>query len=181
MSRVITFSRIFPSYHPRAGEPTYFVEKIWRSFNQMDVDGYYLESIQAYSDVYNDLIDNGSVDHIVPFSNLIPKHHTIRAGHRYKVGDWFSPRVWSGKPYNSKQITIAPDIQVKKTWDFSFLSTGMYQMGKRQFDGEVESHHELLELIAQHDGLSKSDFLEWFRYPRAFYGQIICWNENINY
>ena len=28
MSKVITFSRYFPSYHPRKGEPTFFVEKI---------------------------------------------------------------------------------------------------------------------------------------------------------
>lgn len=33
MSKVITFSRTFPAYHPRKGEPTYFVEKFWTSIN----------------------------------------------------------------------------------------------------------------------------------------------------
>jgi hypothetical protein len=28
MSKVLTFSRVFPSYHPKAGHPTYFVEKM---------------------------------------------------------------------------------------------------------------------------------------------------------
>lgn len=31
MAKVITFSRQFPSYHPKAGQPTYFVEKVLRS------------------------------------------------------------------------------------------------------------------------------------------------------
>lgn len=33
MSRVITFSRTYPSYHPKAGQPTYFVEKVMNSFH----------------------------------------------------------------------------------------------------------------------------------------------------
>jgi hypothetical protein len=32
MSKVITFSRVFPSYHPKKGQPTYFVEKLYKSF-----------------------------------------------------------------------------------------------------------------------------------------------------
>lgn len=31
MAKVITFSRTFPSYHPKAGQPTYFVEKFYNS------------------------------------------------------------------------------------------------------------------------------------------------------
>jgi hypothetical protein len=31
MSRVITFSRVFPSYHPRKGEATFFVESVLKS------------------------------------------------------------------------------------------------------------------------------------------------------
>lgn len=38
------------------------------------------------------------------------KHHTIRAGNRFKTGDYFSPRVWSGSPYNSKQLNMRPLI-----------------------------------------------------------------------
>lgn len=33
MARVITFSRKFPSYHPKAGQPTHFVEQILNSFD----------------------------------------------------------------------------------------------------------------------------------------------------
>lgn len=31
MAKVITFSRVFPSYHPKAGQPTYFVEAIYKA------------------------------------------------------------------------------------------------------------------------------------------------------
>src|SRR6188768_2992687 len=107
MSKVLTFSRVFPSYHPRKGKPTYFVEQIQNSLCSMNLPIY-----------------GGEEDCPMWFLNSLTKenvgykHHTIRGGNRFKAGDWFSPRVWSGKPYNSKQIIIAPDIQVKKVWDF---------------------------------------------------------------
>ena len=31
MSKVIIFSRVFPAYHQKVGQPTYFVEKLWQS------------------------------------------------------------------------------------------------------------------------------------------------------
>lgn len=111
MSRVITFSRTFPWSHPRAGEPTYFVEKFWQSI---------------YIDVYNDCVReefdfsslyNAGID-IYAHDKYTAKHHIILAGHQWKAGDWFSPRAWPDKSYNSKKIIIAPDIQIKKTWDF---------------------------------------------------------------
>jgi hypothetical protein len=159
MSKVLTFSRTFPSYHPRKGEPTYFVEKIWNSIC-------WDEGVQReeFPIPYHLGIDFRNTDD--------KKHHTIRAGHRFKAGDWFSPRVWSGKPYNSKQIIIAPDIQVKKTWDFY----------KDEYKWLIPGDTTLNE-IAENDGLSIVDFMDWFYIGKgkSFDGQIICWNENINY
>ena len=112
MSKIMTFSRTFPAYHPKAGQPTYFVEKILRGIHTLD-------------------------DHVKPIINFdvcstcAPKHHTIRAGNRWKVGDKFSPRVWSGKPYCSPMITIAPDIEVKKVYPIEMYivaSTGYTQI-----------------------------------------------------
>lgn len=128
----------------------------------------------AYSDVYNDLVDNGSVEQLVSFSDLIPKHHTIRAGHRWKVGDKFSPRVWSGKPYRSKQIQFAPEIEVQKIWRFEIDSHAVY------LDG-CYMPADTVGICANNDGLSFVDLMHWLRYPRHFTGQIICWNEQINY
>lgn len=47
MSKVITFSRTFPAYHPRKGEPTYFVEKFWTSINA------HIAEVEGTLDLFN--------------------------------------------------------------------------------------------------------------------------------
>lgn len=176
---VRTFSRVFPDYHPRAGEPTYFVEKIYNSiFSPHD---------------WSDAPDNES--YVTAMNSYITdqKHHTIRAGHHFQAGDFLVPRVWSGKPYKSKQIQIAPPIEIVKTWDFEIDSCGVYSIAKpgeqllytfQALDPESEY---LDDKIAANDGLSPQDFYHWFsRSPDfkkndGFKGQIICWNKSIEY
>ena len=105
------------------------------------------------------------------------KKHTIRKGNRWKVGDKFSPRVWSGKPYHSKHIILCKDIEIKKIWSFAADGGGYFYLNGEQLD--VTS--ELQALIPLNDGLSSEDFLNWFPVNKAFEGQIICWDDNINY
>ena len=110
------------------------------------------------------------------------KFHTLRAGSRWKVGDKFSPRVWSGKPYKSKQIIIAPDIEIKKIWNVEiFIASNQLHIGIRQ----DEKTHQLLSFgeVAWNDGLSFEDMKDWFAVKpnKAFIGQIICWKEGVNY
>lgn len=158
MSKVITFSRVFPKYHPKAGQPTYFVEKLLSSINYK----YYDEDRQ-----FNPRL---SVD------SFEPKNHTIRNGNRWKVGDKFSPRVWSGKPYNSKQIIIAPDIEIVKVWDIGLRVRGDF---KELYCNDCDLTGTSIYEIAKNDGLSVADLFSWFDKP--FEGQIICWNNNVNY
>lgn len=201
MSRVLTFSRTFPSYHPKKGQPTYFVEKLNKSL-----------PIWKYGIIFTDLIHND-----IPFFDIEyyktceKKYHTIRAGHRWKVGDKFSPRVWgddtnpkTGRsgPYQSKQIIIAPDLEVKKVWDFKIVTEdddGESDWSYVEFLGKTYTcygygNHDDFKIveIAKNDGLEIRDFYEWFltgrtkkqrlnNEPKIFDGQIICWNENINY
>lgn len=159
---------MFPKYHPKAGQPTYFVEKFWASIKvpipcSKDQD-------KLTQEMYNLLSDH----------DFMPKHHTIGAGHRWKVGDKFSPRVWSGRPYNSKQLVLSDDIEIKKVWDFASGGFG-FSLDGRVYDGELESHYELLEQVAINDGLDRYDLMQWFKHPKTFRGQIICWNDSINY
>lgn len=156
MSKVIIFSTKFPSYHPRKGEPTFFVEKIFKSL------GISKDKIsEEFGHEFN------------------PKHHTIRAGNRWKVGDKFSPRIWSGKPYRSKTITIAPDIEVKKVWDFEMDFNGIYAVNGIYIDPRK------YKSLAKNDGLTEDDMFNWFmpnyNKPKDFSGQIICWNKSIEY
>lgn len=166
MSKVIMFSRVFPAYHPKAGEPTFFVEKLYNSLfsrnNLMD----YPKGIEI----------NESI--------LEMKHHTIRAGHRFKVGDTFSPRVWgddinlkSGRsgPYHSKQIIIAPDLEVKQVYKFELRKSDL----NYYLNGKLLKFAQLKE-IAKNDGLDLDDFDEWFNSP-DFDGQIICLSNSIKY
>ena len=172
MSKIITFSTRFPAYHPKVGEPTNFVEKIWESLIQLEEI-----SISRCCELSRETgIGNYTMNSIRKI-NFEPKFHTIRAGHRFKVGDWFSPRIWSGKSYHSKQIIIAPDIQVKKVWDFEFIH------------GSVISDNDVMTVVngsiisilglSENDGLTEEDFMYWFN--KDFNGQIICWNESIEY
>lgn len=171
------FARYFPSYHPRKGEPTYFVEKIVHSLHQ-----------NGYTDKLNEFGRTIPMEFIYTLCADVreePKHHTIRAGHHVKPGDFLRMSVWSGKPYASKQIIIAPDVEVKKTWDFEF-EPGYFSVNGRIYDGEIESHHELLEEIAANDGLGYIDFKDWFLMAPKKKGdskekQIICWSDSVNY
>lgn len=176
MSRVITFSRFFQKTHPKAGQPTWFVEGILNSLHP-----HWLQSdlpTEQTKAIVNDFFLLAG-DH--------QKHHTIRAGSRWKPGDKFSPRVWgtdvnpkSGRsgPYQSKQITIAPDITIIKTWDFKYDKNGLYLI-----NGSNEGFN--MADVARNDGLSKEDFDAWFWFgggnkKKAFTGQIICWG-GVNY
>lgn len=170
MAKVITFSTTFQKKHPRSGEPTWFVERI-------------LNQLQDFSFVTNELAESqgfllGKDSYIENRIKIgFKKSHTIRAGHRFKVGDKFSPRIWSGKPYQSKQIIIAPDIEVKKVYGFS-CDTMDYWL----HNGEINYQLSLDEVknVAANDGLSVEDFERWFD-AKEFDGQIICWNDKVNY
>lgn len=172
MSRVMTFSMVFPSYHPKAGEPTRFIEKIYASLAD-NVEGFKIpNSANDYWDWHE------------YYNCTKPKHHTIRAGQRWKVGDKFSPRVWSGKPYQSKQIIIAPDIEVKKVWDVRIDLADQYEsiflIDDNGDEKDVDS-----SIIAKNDGLTEQDFYDWFDTPKnrkeVFAGQVICWTDSIEY
>jgi hypothetical protein len=156
MSKVIPVSRVFPKYHPKAGQPTYFVEKILSSINYK----YYDEDRQFNPRLSVDVFE--------------PKHHTILNGNSWKVGEKFSPIVWSETPRGPKQIIIAADIEIKKTFDFSkdLISDKWY------VNGVEMSSAERIDL-AVNDGLLYKDLLDWF--PKPFNGQIICWSDTPQY
>lgn len=180
MSKVITFSRTFPAYHPKAGQPTYFVEKLWNSIDKDANIGLHLNRISLTN--LNDTLDLERMESFISSLDLYSdcsqskKHHTIRAGSRWKVGDKFSPRVWSGRPYNSPQITIAPDIEVVKVWDIGLVIRGDH---KEFVCGDTDLTGTSISKIAENDGLSVNDLFSWFNRP--FTGQIICWNPGVNY
>ena len=167
MAKVITFSQKFPSYHPKAGQPTYFVEAFYKSLFVMKCLPKELEE---------------SFNHEV-FFNGMTKHHTVRSGNRFKKGDFFSPRVWgtdvnpkSGKSgaYHSKQIILSHDTEIKNVWDIE-----INEATEISINGKFISYGWEVEL-ANNDGLSWQEFNDWF-VKLPFKGQIICWNDAVSY
>jgi len=184
MSKVLTFSRTFPAYHPKKGQPTHFVEKIWKFLHDNTEFPYGSgDIIDAYDKAFPIVFNLEENIH-----NHKPKGHTVRSGHRWKVGDKFSPRVWSGKPYQSKQIIIAPDIEVKKVWDFEMKPSNFIDECRFFINGNEIVFHGLFDRVAQNDGLNRLEFAHWFCGPdlmsnkrKPFSGQIICWDDSIEY
>lgn len=168
---------MFPIGHPKAGQPTYFVEKFWNS----------IDKILSFDQIKHlPCQDYGKLNDFIPLNlNLmLEKHHTLRVGSRWKVGDKFSPRVWSGKPYNSKQIIIAPDIEIVKLWNVVIESTPNQTLVMERTESHTSFNLLSLGEVATNDGLSIEDFVSWFNPNRKnieLSCQIICWNPIVNY
>lgn len=172
MAKVRTFSRYYPKGHPKEGQATFFVEKLVKSLHQQGFKPW---------DIPDDIF-------ITEMYYLCePKKHTIRAGKHFKPGDIFSPRIWSGKPYASKQIIIAQDIKVKKVWDFemipkNFIDECVFLINRNPLNFET------FVMLCKNDGLTRLDFATWFcgsalmsTKRKPFKGQIICWSEDVEY
>ena len=162
MAKIITFSRTFPSYHDRSGQQTFFVEKFIRAW----------DNAHTFDEIAASPIIDTSVCDLKILQHCMPKSHTIRKGKRFKKGDYFSPRIWSGRPYWTKLITICPDTLITDVFDFEVTKNGYLLKGKKV---------SLIKLreIAANDGLSSDDLELWF--PKPFKGQIICWNKDVTY
>lgn len=158
----MTVSRVFPKTHARAGEPTYFREKILNSINLLF-----------------------GPKHII--TNINPKLHTIRANYplwkkridEVNAGEAIlSVRYWSGKPYNSKQLRIVEfdkdsgvGVQELKLTDHGNFIYGRVNGPNEKphihsdcVDFENMRHDlNLISKLAQNEGLSYEDLKEWFR------------------
>lgn len=205
--RTLTFSRFFPKYHTKTGQPTLFIEKIWVSLIRNN-----LASKQKIAELSREIgIGSYFVDEIKNLmASFDPKGHTIRAGSRWKAGDIFKPVIWgtdinpkSGRsgPYHSKQIQLAPAIEIKKVWDITITTEdddGEHDWSYITLNGEHYTCYQeeyldnKIKQLIKNDGLNVDDFYDWFKLERTykqrvdneskiFSGQIIAWDENLNY
>ena len=145
---VLIVSRQFPKTHKRAGDLTFFSEKIeCATFCPGECD---------YCDYHQ------------------PKIHTIRGNYplwkdrinQIQEGKAIlSIRYWSGKPYNSKQVKLH---QLDKD---SGIGIQKLDNPTNFVWAEIENEKYNWEDIAKNDGLSFDDFCDWFntrqKYPMA--------------
>ena len=204
MSKVITFSKTFPKYHPKSGQPTGFVKSILRQQGVLINESY--KSLLLKLNTKNLFSGKLSYADIILFFEDLKKEdepfydkiHTIRGGSRFKKDEKFSPRVWSAKPYNSSQIIFFDDIKIKSEWDFKIITEdddGENDWSFVEFLGKQYTAYgyggyddkKMVE-IAKNDGLEIKDFYDWFltgrtknqrinNEPKIFDGQIICWGD----
>ncbi len=178
MIRELTFMRTYPAFHPKKFEPTYFVEKVLKS----------LKSQQIKISHYKKKLSLSFLESMCHLDQFDPKNTSIRNGKHYKVGDIIKPMVWAGKPYHKTpeglwKIQFAPEIELKKVWDFEIQTKPQEDLSGFAdilLEGKKITSEKLSE-IALNDGVDYGDLLSWFKYPKAFSGQIICWNNNIEY
>lgn len=186
MSRVITFSRVFPAYHPRAGQPTNFIRKILKARH--------LSGHLSAGDILKisreiglmGLQDIKSVHQFLSDTNQIPKHHTIRGTEKRKwtVGEKFSPRAWSGKPYKSKQLHLGPDIEIVDVYDveitYDHVKGMNFEFAAPILNTAWREDFIPMGLVGKNDGLNMVDFVNWFPVVKEpFIGQIICWTPKL--
>lgn len=168
MPKVITFSQLFPASHAHAGVPTWFVERIWHGLRgQFDS-----EMMHAYLDEQDKKLWEINRISWLALKGIAPKIHTIRAGHSRKVGDVFAPRIWSGKPYASKQVQFAPDLTMRHIVNFERTADRRILLNETDCTFHATT-------IADNDGLTLDEFWAWFDKP--FIGQVLIWAEENPY
>jgi len=191
MPKVITFSRQFPSYHPKAGQPTFFVEQVLNSLGINSCDREYIFNLQRWN------IKALEAKKITPYDLIHFQHslnniakgekkHTIRFGYRWEAGEKASLRVWFGKPYNSPQIIFAPQVELVKVADFKIVldryNLPWIDIGSRySCPAPIDFERSIIPMIAKNDGLETDDLLAWFKYPKPFEGQILVWGKGVDY
>ena len=195
MPKVRTLTRTFLKGHPRAGQPTHFVEYLYHNLgiNISQIFNHY-ENSQLYKkllDLNHKNISLGKITEkqIYDFlwsldgihkDNIKSKGHTIRNGSHFKPGDYIDIRCWLHQPYYSPQIILHEPLLIHSTTKFTVIHwQDKNNINFHVGNGKYTIPHANIPVIAANDGLDYWDFLHWFKQPMI--GQIICWDKTIEY
>ena len=163
---VLMLSQTFPAKHPKAGKPTGFAEKVQEALNYVEYFGT-----------------------VGMLPTKCAKIHTMRTNcdmwakrfeKIYAGKACLSLRVWSGKPYHSKQIEIArltkddgiglqfvyvTDINFNDSYiDMNMVVVGEYPRGCCQLMPKFTENQIINgRILAANDGLALQDCLPFFR------------------
>lgn len=163
----LSFSTKWPArMQSCAGEPNYFIEKIWYA-RPIFWDGKYMDYLEKHKVLFGDLWDGADV---------LPKLHTIRRGHRWKPGMKIHMVINNRK---ANRFQFAPVIECVSVQDIEIKHTGyapnlplvMVHNGKHLMN--PLGYEEISEL-AINDGFdSPEHFFEYF--SEDLQGQIVHW------
>jgi hypothetical protein len=136
---VITLAKVFPSGHPRAGEPTLFRSKVEAAVNGLL--GQWRKKIHTIRGNY-------------PLWQK--RFEQINDGKAC-----LSIREWSGKPYHSKQVEIARLTKEDGIGLQKLTFSNMY--GLLGASAWIDDKFTLKDTLAFNDGLTFDDWFDWFK------------------
>ena len=136
---VLTLSQNFPVTHSKAGQPTFFKDKMHAAITHNDEYWNKLHTIRANYPLWK------------------KRFEQINRGEAC-----LSIRQWTGKPYASKQVEIA---RLTKEDGIGIQMLTFYNNDIDQFNlPEINNDHTWhLEDIAENDGLDIFSWLDWFK------------------
>lgn len=150
----LSFSRTFPTTHPKAGEPTYFVEKINNAIGDTESCNVVVHTRNGVLDIWHKI--HTCRGNYARWAKIMSEVQAGRA-----VIDLY---YWDGKPYGKgvKQVVFATldknsrcGVQ-KLEFYGSFFNTNWVV-------GQSQLPDQLLSTISKNDGLSLEDFKAWFK------------------
>lgn len=153
---VITLSEYFPVAHPRKGEPTEFVSK----FNRASICYKCATTIGAVCSADCQCYRNAKFHTLRGNYDLWHKRfEEIYAGRAY-----LSVRIWSGKPYASKQIEIARLTKDDGIGMQLLCFAGNNSKKDRELHRPIVGGTTKIDYrsLAVMDGLSLQDWEDWF-------------------
>ena len=155
----LTLSQLFPSTHCRAGEPTYFLEKLHNALTGQDFSLHATRRDDSYgcTTLYCETIRE-------------KKLHTIRANYDFWARRFekilageavLSIREWVGKPYG-KGSTQREIVRLTRDDGIGLQRLTVAGTSITTHPIFVDGVAVSSATIAQNDGLTKSDWLNWF-------------------
>lgn len=163
MIKELRFSKTFLKGHPKYGQDTFFVEKIWSNNDPFDPPYIKPYSTKLLPKEYENYLKN----------DFFPMGQTIRKSTSWREGDLFDATTWAERPYTTPPAIIAKDIKILKIYLFKVLEDGLMYINNNLI------YPHTIGILAQNTGLSSEDFVAWYTSP--FEGQILVWKESINY
>lgn len=150
-THVLMVSRTFPSWHPKKGQPTYFLEKILRARNKRPKKQLFIQ-------------------HGLDYSIKETKIHTIRSNFDFwhkRISDIhyggfeLSLRYWEGMPYKSRQIELlkipGKDLSLQK---LIFIDG---DINRPTIAGNGSAVFGISpDMLSENDGLTLEDWKQWF-------------------
>jgi hypothetical protein len=165
---VLMVAKYFPAGHPRAGEETYFKQKIMLNVKEPDVP----YDIEVHSKKQKFILDTTAYKNQLAFDNgWSIKKHTIRTNYdlwarraeKINHGEAvLSLRQWSGKPYRSKQEEFLR-LEKISVQMIALNNRGIIIHENNNFVKWKEYAWSDLPVLITNDGFGRwIDFFRWF-------------------